>query len=92
MIGRGRAFKVATAIAVGLCALAIGWVLALRFLPWDVLYRGEITKGNELVARIESFKARHGRLPDSANVTEVLNLGFELRVGYHPDYQVSGDN
>ena len=25
-------------------------------------------------------------------MTEVLNLGFELMAGYHPDYQVSGES
>jgi hypothetical protein len=56
------------------------------------LYRNEIQRGNELVAGIESFKKRHGRLPDPGNVAEVLKLGFKMRTGYYPEYHVSGGN
>jgi hypothetical protein len=87
-----KATKAAVAIGLTVCALAIAWLLALRFLPWDILYFSQIRDGKELIARIEAFKNHHGRLPDPANVNEVLKLGFELRTGYYPDYRVSGGN
>src|SRR6266571_5637872 len=84
--------KVVAGIGLTLCALVVVWLLALRFLPWDILYTRQIKRGNELITGIESFKAHHGRLPDPGNVDEVLKLGFELRTGYYPEYHVSGGN
>jgi hypothetical protein len=69
-----KATKVSVAIGLTICALGIAWFLALRFLPWDIVYISHIHKGNELIARVEAFKSQHGRLPDPANVNEVLKL------------------
>ena len=39
-----------------------------------------------LANRIDVFKKTYGRLPDASNKEEMQNLGFELRVGWYPDF------
>ena len=70
--------------------LLAGWLLAVSLLPWDVLYWREIRSGDRLVLAIESFERLYGRLPDADNPEELIKLGFELRTGYYPDYNVTG--
>lgn len=80
----------AWAVPLAGAALVLAWLLAVLFLPWDLLYWGEISAGNALVSKIEVFKSNHGRLPDPKNVQEVVGLGFELRTGYYPQYRPFG--
>ena len=80
----------AVPLAVG--ALLVGWLLVFPHLPWTVAYWSEIRQGNQLASKIESFRERHARLPNPEKTEELLSLGFELRVGYHPEYRLMGSN
>ncbi len=40
----------------------------------------------QLGTRIDQFREQHGRLPNPENHEEMRAWGFELRVGWHPDF------
>ena len=42
---------------------------------------------NRIISRIEEYRHREGRLPDPADDPLMKSLGFELRIGWDPDYQ-----
>ena len=42
---------------------------------------------DQIISRIEEYRRREGRLPDPANHSLMQTLGFELRVGWCPDYE-----
>jgi hypothetical protein len=48
----------------------------------------ERRNADRIIEAIEGYRKAHGRLPDSRDHEAMRNLGFELRVGWHPDYQV----
>jgi hypothetical protein len=48
----------------------------------------ERRNANRIISAIEAYRESHGRLPDSSDQETMKHLGFELRVGWHPDYQV----
>ena len=48
----------------------------------------ERRNADRIIAAIEDYRGTHGQLPDSLNDEVMKRLGFELRVGWHPDYQV----
>lgn len=41
-----------------------------------------------IIAAIEEYRGIHGRLPGSENHQVMKSLGFELRAGWHPDYEI----
>jgi len=47
----------------------------------------EQTKRKRLIENIETLKKQQGRLPDLNNTEEMLALGFELRVGWYPEFK-----
>lgn len=44
-------------------------------------------KADRITSRIEEYRGREGRLPDPENHSLMHTLGFELRIGWHPDYE-----
>lgn len=48
----------------------------------------ERRNADRIIAAIEDYRRTHGRLPESGDHELMKNLGFDLRVGWHPDYQV----
>jgi hypothetical protein len=68
--------------------LVLAWALSPLYLPWKVLYWGELRSGDRIILNIENFRAKYNRLPQPEKTDEVLPLGFELRVGYYPDYKL----
>jgi hypothetical protein len=64
--------------------------MVFPYLPWTLAYWSEIKQGDQLVSKIESFRGRHARLPNPEKTEELLPLGFELRIGYHPEYRLTG--
>jgi len=70
---------------VGWCALSL-----FNVLPWQVEHWLDIKAAHAIIANVEQFRSAHGRLPDYNNPDELIALGFELRVGYHPDYRPTG--
>lgn len=87
---RRRILAVVLGVPLAAMALVLAWVLALQFLPWELLHWSEIRSGNLLASRVEDYRREHGYLPDPENVEEVVGLGFELRVGNYPDYRLAG--
>jgi hypothetical protein len=62
------------------------------FVAGGWIYRNataERRSADRIIAAIEDYREAHGRLPDSRDHEVMKSLGFELRVGWHPDYQVS---
>jgi hypothetical protein len=78
----------AVPLAVG--ALIVVWSALLPFLPWKVVYWGEMRQGDALVSNIESFRKKNARLPNPEKTEELVSLGFEVRVGYYPEYRLAG--
>ena len=66
-----------------LCLVAViaaGWI-----------YRdstAERRNADRIIAAIEKYRETHGKLPDPHDHEEMKRLGFELRAGWHPDFQV----
>ena len=55
---------------------------------WLFLMGGfERMSADRIISRIEEYRRREGHLPDPANHSLMQTLGFELRVGWHPDYK-----
>ena len=45
------------------------------------------TNAERIISNIEKYRQREGRLPDPANHSLMQELGFELGVGWLPDYE-----
>lgn len=61
-------------------------VAAIGF--WFFLMGGpKRMNANRIISKVEEYRLREGRLPDPENHSLMLSLGFELRVGWHPDYE-----
>jgi hypothetical protein len=73
-----------------LLLLWIFGIFALPYLPWKLVYSSEISQGNEIVAKIEDFRRQYHRLPDSDRPEQLTALGFELGIGYKPEYRPLG--
>ena len=84
-------WKVPLYSAAALFILVAVWLALVVYLPWQILYWPEIRAADAIIANVEQFRREHGRLPDENKPDEVTALGFELRVGYYPDYRPSGD-
>ena len=72
--------------------LLVGWILVFPYLPWKVAYWSEMNQGDRIVSKIESFREQYARLPNPEKTEELLALGFELQVGYRPEYRIVGSN
>jgi hypothetical protein len=72
-------------LALLLVALAINiWIEVGIYFETNEWYR--------VIANIDEFKRKKGRLPDPNNMEEMLGLGFELRTDYYPGYEHRGPN
>ena len=69
-------------IALCVAIIAGGWIY------WD--FTAERRNAYQIVEAIENYRQTHGRLPDSSDHEVMKGLGFELLVGWHPDYQIIG--
>ena len=69
---------------ISLLILAV--IVAGGWIYWNSA--AERRSADRIIAAIEDYREAHGRLPDSRDHEVMKNLGFELRVGWHPDYQV----
>jgi hypothetical protein len=65
------------------------FVLSPSYLPWKMVYWKELRNGDRIISNIGKFKEKNNRLPRPEMTDEVLSLGFELRVGYYPDYKIT---
>ena len=65
--------------------LILAVVIAGGWIYWDSTE--ERRNANRIIAGIEDYRETQGRLPDSRNHELMKRLGFDLRVGWHPDYQ-----
>ena len=68
--------------------LALG-LLASGTIFW--LSNAERWKANRIIAAIEHYQGLHGALPDARDHDLMKKLGFDLRAGWHPSYQVRAD-
>jgi hypothetical protein len=57
----------------------------LYSLSWIETYH-ERTHVERIASRIEHFREQYGHLPNPNHIEEMQALGFELRVGWHPDF------
>jgi hypothetical protein len=57
-----KSFRLLVGAVVVALVLYVAW---LRYAPDKVRWRGEISRGNDLVRQIENFRSLRGRLPDS---------------------------
>lgn len=48
----------------------------------------ERRNADRIIEAIEDYRETHGHLPDARDHEVMKRLGFELRVGWRPDYQV----
>ena len=62
-------------LACAACILAAGAIFSV-FGPDTFVYRNEIRRGNEMVARINAFRAHTGHLP--ASIEEIGATGKDL--------------
>lgn len=76
---------------IGILGAAVVFVVLLRSLAWLETTR-EQSRVEEIANHIERFKNQYGRLPDTENREEMLSLGFELHVGWQPDFVVLNDS
>ncbi len=51
----------------------------------------ERRNADQIIAAVENYRETHGRLPDPRDHKVMKDLGFKLRAGWHPDYEV-GEN
>ena len=80
--------KLSNRARIGLAALVIFSILAvalaaIRYDPVWLFHRSELRNGNEIIARVEAFRASHGRLPETAE--EVGMDTDEISVYYRKD-------
>jgi len=66
--------------------LILAAIVAGGWIYWNST--AERRSADQIIAAIEDYREAHGRLPDSRDHEVMKNLGFELRAGWHPDYQV----
>ena len=70
------------------------WIVLIGFFSvsvwWFFFDGGERWSANRIVGRIENYRYIHGRLPDPEDTALLQTLGFELRVGLHPEYRLIG--
>jgi hypothetical protein len=69
-------------VALPLLAWAGYWLLFMG--GWD-----RVT-ARPVISAIEAYRQREGRLPEPSDTALLQSLGFEVRVGLHPDYQKIG--
>jgi len=68
------------AVLVSMLAIALA---AIRYDPVWLFHRSELRNANEIIARVEAFRASHGRLPETAE--EVGMDTDEISVYYWKD-------
>lgn len=66
----------------GICIFVVV-IGVLGVLVWS---DDEQTQVERIADRIEEFQKRYGHLPNPDHVEEMQALGFELQVGWHPDF------
>jgi hypothetical protein len=75
--------KAWTPVRIGILALVVFAGLTLGLFLWQpvwLLHSYELRTGNEIVSRVETFRASHGRLPET--LREVGMKDPELKVFY----------
>jgi len=89
----GGLVKVLPPVRTGILALVVFAGLALGLFLWQpvwLLHSHELRTGNEIVSRVETFRASHGRLPET--LREVGMNDPDLKVFYrkigHGEYCV----
>ncbi len=55
------------------------------------LSHAERWRANRIIAAIERHRSINGALPDEEDHELMKKLGFELRAGWHPSYQLRAD-
>jgi hypothetical protein len=71
--------RIGTFALVTLCVLAIAAGLFVSDPLW-LFHRGQLRTGNEIIARVDAFRASHGRLPE--NLEEIGINDPDLTVYY----------
>ena len=69
-----------------ICLLILAAVITGGWIYWASM--AERRNADRIIAAIETYRETDGQLPDSRDHEVMKQLGFELRVGWHPDYQV----
>ena len=69
--------------------LIVGVMVLVAGTGYWLLFRGgwDRVSTQPIISAIEEYRHRQGHLPDPADTALLQSLGFELRVGLHPDYQ-----
>lgn len=67
-------------LVAGLFVALAGVLLVFHLWRWDR------TKSEHIAHEIDLYIHQHGKLPDPNDHPVMLGLGFELRVGWHPDF------
>ena len=66
-----KAVKIALFAVGGVILVAIGWAIAIRYVPPSIAYRTQIAQVERYVAQIEEYKRQNGRYPDDQTQTIV---------------------
>jgi hypothetical protein len=84
------------AVPLAAATLILLWIVfvivALPYLPWRFVYSSEIHRGNKIISKIEDFRNQYHRLPNLEKTEEMTPLGFELLIGYRPEFRPFGDD
>ena len=59
----GHLPKIFMAISASVAGLLIAWIVAVRYLPPQILYRSDIHRTEEAIQVIEQYKVRNGMYP-----------------------------
>lgn len=74
--------------AIRRCAV-VGMILIATAAAWFYhVSTAERRNADRIIEAIEQYRKVHGRLPHPDDHALMARLGFELRVGWHPDYEV----
>lgn len=70
-------------------ALLILTIATAGVVGFRLFLRGglERIKADRIISKIGEYRRLEGHLPDPANHALMQTLGFELRAGWHPDYE-----
>ncbi len=79
---RKHSIKIFIISVLVLITISVGGMYGLS---WIERYRKK-SRAEEIANRIELFKRQHQRLPNAENREEMHALGFELRIGWNPDF------
>ena len=60
--------------------------LIILNLPWQYEHYFKMKDAKDVASNVNTFYMREGRLPNDKDIEEMQSLGFELRVGYVPEF------